>query len=74
MGVNVLNKEPVHQKAVGKTGGADQDHGEPIVSNVGKVSCTNDVVNEQAHGMVKLEGIDSGLVFLGGQPETKRSF
>jgi hypothetical protein len=72
--VNVLNKEPVHEESVGEPCGSNQNHGEAVVSDVGKVSGADDVVDQQAHRVVKLEGVDGRFVLFGGQPKAKRCF
>ena len=70
----VLNKEPVHEKSVGEPCRPDQNHGEAVVSDVGKVGGSDDVVDQQTNRVVKLEGVDGCFVFFCGQPKAKRCF
>ena len=72
--VNVLNKEAVHEESVGEPCGSNQNHGEAVVSDVGKVSSTDNLIDQQTNRVVKLEGVDGRFVFFGGQPKAKRCF
>ena len=47
--VNVLNKESVHEESVGEPCGSNQNHGEAVVSDVGKVSSTDDLIDQQTN-------------------------